>query len=131
MRTGFARWLPVASSLILAGLWARGAYAKTITAESLTPDDVWKAIRGDAALNCDPAKGKVKAPLLLWDPYLWADGLTPRKSDGLVWKREDPGADGTHPSGSGRDKVARLLLGLCKNGPNAKSWFRGPGAAGP
>jgi len=44
MRTGFARWLPVASSLILAGLWARGAYAKTITAESLTPDDVWKAI---------------------------------------------------------------------------------------
>jgi hypothetical protein len=86
-------------------------------------------IKGDAALNCDPAKGKVKAPLLLWGPYLWADGLTPRKSDGLVWKREDLGADGTHPSGSGRDKVARLLLGLCKNDPNAKSWFTGPGPA--
>jgi len=39
------------------------------------------------------------------------------------------GGDGTHPSRSGRDKVARLLLGLCKNDPNAKRWFRGPGAA--
>ena len=87
--------------------------------------------RGDAALNYDPAKGDVKAPLLLWGPYLWADGLTPRRSDGLVWKREDLGGDGTHPSGSGRDKVARLLLSFLKTNPNARTWFRGPGAAAP
>jgi hypothetical protein len=24
-------------------------------------------------------------------PYLWADGVTPRKADGLVWRREDDG----------------------------------------
>jgi hypothetical protein len=85
--------------------------------------------KGEAALNYDHARGEVKAPLLLWGPYLWGDGLTPRKSDGLVWKREDLGGDGTHPSRSGREKVARLLLRFCRNDRNAKSWFRGPGEA--
>jgi hypothetical protein len=67
--------------------------------------------KGDAALNWDPSRGDVRAPLLLWGPYLWADGTTPRKSDGLVWNREDLAPDGTHPSpASGRDKVAGLLL---------------------
>lgn len=86
-------------------------------------------IAGDAKLNFDPAKGAVKSPLLLWGPYLWADGLTPRKSDGLTWKREDLGPDGTHPSNpSGRDKVAKLLLEFMKSDPNARGWF--VGAAG-
>ena len=65
----------------------------------------------------------VKAPLLLWGPYLWADGVTPRKSDGLTWKREDLGGDGTHPSQSGRDKVAKLLLSFFKSDSLAKGWF--------
>ncbi|MEK7995340.1 MAG: hypothetical protein AAB403_16175, partial [Planctomycetota bacterium] len=37
-------------------------------------------IKGDPTLNCDPAKGEVKSPLLLWGPYLWADGVKGRKS---------------------------------------------------
>ena len=81
-------------------------------------------IKGDAGLNYDPAKGELKAPLLLWGPYLWADGITPRKSDGLVYNREDLAPDGTHPSGSsGREKVAQLLLKFLKTDPDAKTWF--------
>jgi len=82
-------------------------------------------IKGDPAVSHVPAKGEVKVPLLLWGPYLWADGLTPRKSDGLIWKREDlSDRDGTHPSpASGRDKVARLLLDFFKSDPTAKPWF--------
>src|SRR5262249_14454791 len=30
-------------------------------------------------------KGRIEGPVLLWGPYLWADGVTPRKSDKLVW----------------------------------------------
>jgi hypothetical protein len=36
-------------------------------------------------------RGPVRAPLLLWGPYLWADGATPRKSDGLFYAPEDLG----------------------------------------
>jgi hypothetical protein len=82
-------------------------------------------MKGEAALNHDAAKGEVKAPLLLWGPYFWGDGVTPRKSDGLVWKREDLGPDGTHPSQSGKDKVARMILDFCKTDPLAKPWFTG------
>src|SRR5262245_48968560 len=39
-------------------------------------------MKGDPALNFDAKKGKVFARVLLWGPYLWADGTTPRK-DGL------------------------------------------------
>jgi hypothetical protein len=81
-------------------------------------------IKGDKALNYDIAKGEVNSPLVLWGPYLWADGITPRKSDGLIWKREDFAGDGTHPSvSSGRDKVAKMLLAFVKTSPFAKSWF--------
>jgi hypothetical protein len=80
-------------------------------------------IKGDKGLNYDPARGPVISPLLLWGPYLWGDGLTPRKADGLVWTREDLGPDGTHPSESGRKKVADLLLKFFKTDPNARTWF--------
>lgn len=80
-------------------------------------------MRGDAALNFDADHGAVKAPLLLWGPYFWADGTKPRKADGLVWLREDFAGDGTHPSQSGREKVARMLLDFCKTDPLARGWF--------
>jgi len=80
-------------------------------------------IKGDAGLNYDASKGEVKSPLLLWGPYLWGDGLKARKSDGLIWKRADLGGDGTHPSTSGRRKVAEMLLKFFKTDPNAKGWF--------
>ena len=84
-------------------------------------------IKGEPALNYEPAKGEVEAPLLLWGPYFWADGTTPRKSDGLIWLPDDLAADGTHPSGpSGREKAAKFLLNFFRTDPNAKSWFLKP-----
>ena len=81
--------------------------------------------KGEAKLNWDPATGPVKAPLLLWGPYLWSDGTTPRKRDSLVWNREDLAGDGTHPSASGRQKVATLLLEFFTTDPTARPWFTG------
>jgi hypothetical protein len=80
-------------------------------------------INGTKSLNYDPARGKVNSPLLLWGPYLWADGVTPRKADGLVYERSDLAGDGTHPSDSGRRKVARQLLDFYKTDPLARTWF--------
>jgi hypothetical protein len=81
-------------------------------------------IQGDPKLNCDPSRGEVKAPLLLWGPYLWADGMKPRQSDGLTWTRNDlTPHDGTHPSPAGRQKVAELLLKFCKSDAGARTWF--------
>jgi hypothetical protein len=80
-------------------------------------------VKGDAALNYDAEKGSVKAPLLLWGPYLWADGTTPRKADGLVWERADLAGDGTHPSQSGRRKVADMLLKFFQTDPLASTWY--------
>ncbi|MCX7017034.1 MAG: hypothetical protein NTW86_31485 [Candidatus Sumerlaeota bacterium] len=79
-------------------------------------------IAGKPELNYDLAKGEVKSPWIAWGPYLWTDGTKGRK-DGLIWVRDDVGADGTHPSESGRMKVAKLLLDFLKTDPTAKPWF--------
>ncbi len=71
----------------------------------------------------DPELAEAKAPLLLWGPYLWAEGTKGRKIDKLTWEKEDFGADGTHPSESGRLKVANLLLDFFSTDPLAKGWF--------
>lgn len=83
-------------------------------------------MKHDAALNFDPARGAVKSPVLLWGPYLWADGTTPRKSDGLVYERKDFVGDGVHPSESGREKVAKQLLTFFQTDAVAKTWFVKP-----
>lgn len=80
-------------------------------------------IAGEAALNYGAGKDAVKAPLLLWGPYLWADGTTPRKGDDLIYERKDLANDGTHPSESGQRKVADQLLKFFKTDPQAKTWF--------
>jgi hypothetical protein len=84
---------------------------------------IQRQIDGDKALNFDAASGEVRAPVLLWGPYLWANGVTPRKADGLTYSREDLAADGVHPSEAGRKKVAKLMLDYYKSDPLAKMWF--------
>jgi len=81
------------------------------------------AKRIDPGLNFDPDVGPVLSPLLLWGPYLWAAGLNPR-SDGLTWARSDLSpSDGTHPSETGQQKVAGILLDFFKTNELARSWF--------
>jgi hypothetical protein len=87
-------------------------------------------VEGDASLNADPARGAVEAPVLLWGPYLWADGLTPR-ADGLVWTCGDLADDGTHPSPSGQRKVAAMLLEHFKSDRYSAGWFTSAGAPTP
>ena len=95
------------------------AYESAFAARWLIQDQ----IAGAAALNDNPDQGEVKAPLLLWGPYLWADGTTPRVADKLSYARTDLAGDGTHPSEAGREKVARLMLLFYQTDPLAKSWF--------
>lgn len=102
------------------------AYESAFSVQWLIADQV----KGNPKLNWSAERGEVNAPLILWGPYLWADGLNARKSDGLVWKREDLGQDGTHPSGSGQRKVAELLLGFFKTEPSARTWFLKPDETG-
>jgi len=66
-------------------------------------------IAGEPALNFDPSKGQVKAPLLLWGPYLWADGIAGRGCDDLVW-----------------EKSAKVMLEFFKTDPTTKPWFLAP-----
>ena len=84
---------------------------------------IQRQIKGDKALNYDAARGEVRAPVLLWGPYLWADGITPRKRGGLSYRREDFASDGVHPSQAGREKVAKLMLEFYKTDPLARPWF--------
>jgi hypothetical protein len=78
---------------------------------------------GNPELNCNPAKGTVRAPWVAWGPYLWADGVKGRK-DGLVYLRDDvTTTDRTHPSMSGREKVVNLLMSFLKNDPTSRPWF--------
>ena len=63
-----------------------------------------------------------RAPWLAWGAYLWADGLVMR-SAGLVWDCSDFADDGTHPAGSGRQKVALMLLDFLKTDRTARKWF--------
>src|ERR1035438_9419939 len=90
-------------------------------------------INGKPELNCDPARGEVKSPLVLWGPYLWADGVRPRKVDGLVWTKQDLSPrDGTHPAmPEGAKKVAKLLLTFFKTDPYSKRWFTVASPAAP
>ena len=49
---------------------------------------VQRQIKGDPALNYDPARGEVKAPVAVWGPYLWAK-VTEQL---LKFLKTDPGA---------------------------------------
>ncbi|MFN8587721.1 MAG: DNRLRE domain-containing protein [Candidatus Eisenbacteria bacterium] len=79
-------------------------------------------IAGDPSLNHDPDVGPVRAPLLLWGPYLWANGTTPR-ADGLTWPITDLETDRVHPAPSGEQKVSGLLRAFFASEPTAASWW--------
>lgn len=85
---------------------------------------ITRQINGDTALRyADP---QPRAPWLAWGPYLWADGLVPR-SDSLIWLCDDfVPSDRTHPSASGRMKVAQMLLKFFKNDSTTRRWFLRP-----
>lgn len=73
----------------------------------------------------DPLAGDLLTggvPVLLWGPYLWADGATPR-ADGLAWDATDFQSDGTHPSPSGVFKVGRQLVEFFRADPTSRCWF--------
>jgi hypothetical protein len=91
------------------------AYESAFAARRL----IQRQMRGDAALTED------KAPLLLWGPYLWAEGPKGRRLDDLKWEPTDFTGDGVHPSNSGREKVARFLLEFFATNDLAKGWFCG------
>jgi len=98
------------------------AYEGAFAARWLIQDQM----RGAPELAYDDSKGKPAAPLLLWGPYFWADGTSPRQADHLVWERQDLGGDGTHPSPGGREKVAGMLLSFFTTDPLARTWFVKP-----
>lgn len=65
------------------------------------------------------------APVLLWGPYLWADGLNPN-SEALIWECADFIDDGVHPSKIGNTKVSQKLLTFLTTDPLAAEWFNLP-----
>lgn len=80
-------------------------------------------MKGRAELNWDPARGAVKAPLVLWGPYLWARGDSPRALDGLTWTQNDVRPDQLHPNESGCGKTTALLLNFFKSSEGTARWF--------
>jgi len=67
--------------------------------------------------------GDNSIPWLAWGPDLRADGTTPR-SDGLTWACPDfSSSDGTHPSASGQQKVAQMLLTFFQTDSTARAWY--------
>jgi hypothetical protein len=76
---------------------------------------------GGGGLAYGPGDNSI--PWLAWGPYLWADGTTPR-SDGLSWFCSDlSSSDGTHPSASGQQKVAQMLLTFFQTDSTARAWY--------
>jgi hypothetical protein len=75
----------------------------------------------------DPLAGDLDwsgtAPWIGWGPYLWADGLRPRRN-GLLWRCSDFQSDGTHPARSGESKVGQQLLRFFLSSPYSAPWFR-------
>jgi PKD repeat protein len=84
-----------------------------------------KQMAGDPTLNYKPENGPVKAPLLLWGPYFWTDGLNAR-SDGLIWTCQEEGGDmwdGIHPEPNGAQKNADQIYAFFKTDPTATPWY--------
>jgi hypothetical protein len=96
------------------------AYESAFSVQWLIADQ----FNSDPNLNYDVVKEPVQSAVLMWRPYLWANTIQPRQADGLVWLREDlRSSDDTHPSDSGRQKVAPRLLTFFKTDPDTQERF--------
>ncbi|MGW7409761.1 hypothetical protein ACWGI9_39720 [Streptomyces sp. NPDC054833] len=101
-----------------------GAYQQGWAVKKLIQDQI------NGASDLTYGTGGV-APWISWGPYMWADGLgpdrvaggTPGRSDGLEWKCSDLEADGVHPSSTGEQKVANMLLNQLSSDPTSTPWF--------
>jgi hypothetical protein len=94
--------------------WYTGWTVKRLIAEQ---------IAGDVSLNF--AGNNPSVAWLSWGPYLWANGKISR-SDGLTWMPSDFQSDGTHPSITGRQKTAQMLLNFFSTDETTKPWFLKP-----
>jgi hypothetical protein len=81
------------------------------------------AYEGAFAMRAVIREQAADGPAILWGPYLWTNGEKGRALDDLKWLKDDCGPDGTHPSRSGQDKIARLLLDFFTKNPYAQPWF--------
>ncbi len=80
-----------------------------------------KQINGDPDLSHED--DEAVAPLLLWGPYIWADGTSGR-SDGFVWSCNDTRTNEfIHPSDDGMRKIGSQLLAFFKTHPTSRKWF--------
>jgi len=107
-----------------------GGYAKT----ALNPEPfAWytgwankllieEQIKGDPRLAYAGTGKEAKVPWLSWGPYLWANGTIPN-AQGISWVEGDMMPDGTHPSDSGRRKVAEALIKFFSTDETATPWF--------
>ncbi len=96
-----------------------GGYAST----TLSPEPY--AYQGGFAVKWliqERLNAPTTGPWVAWGPYLWTNG-TKGRSDGLVWTCTDVQSDGTHPSTSGAQKVANLLINFFKSNPTTRSWY--------
>lgn len=84
----------------------------------------------DQVNAADPDLAYGTVPVLLWGPYLWANGTT-ANSEGLSWACSDFVSDGVHPSASGEQKVAAKLVAFFENESNPHvAWFIGAAGGG-
>jgi len=72
-------------------------------------------------------RGELKAPVVIWGPYLWACGNSPRKADGLTWTQNDVRPDQLHPNENGCKKTTALLTNFFKTDEGTRRWFLNTG----
>jgi len=67
----------------------------------------------------------IDSPWISWGPYLWTDGTRTGNASfpELRWLCEDLANDGIHPSDSGTQKVAEMLLHFLKTDTTSAPWF--------
>lgn len=83
---------------------------------------IGQQINGDSSLRY--MGPDAVAPLIMWGPYFWTQGSTPR-ADGYSWTPDLVLADGVHPTDAGRQKVATDLINFWSSDPVSSVWFTG------